>query len=138
MTGICRQLHSNFPAKLARLTSYHEAKPLKLLKLYLENVVYKIFHFSIKITLLNLTKIRQHNDCTVVNPKIQNHLYKTIYTPNVSQISNYNNKGPLVLIKRQNKDQSDISLSQPVFLKTMHAYFTQDIYIYKMPHFNFY
>ena len=31
VTGICRQLHSNLPAKLARLTSYHEAKPLKLL-----------------------------------------------------------------------------------------------------------
>ena len=69
VTGICRQLHSNLPAKLARLTSYHEAKPLKLLKLPLKNVGYKKnFHFSIKITPLDLTKIRQHNDCTVVKP----------------------------------------------------------------------
>ena len=75
VTGICRQLHSNLPAKLARLTSYHEAKPLKLLKLPLKNVGYKkFFHLSIKITPLDLTKIRQHNDCTMVKPEIQNHL----------------------------------------------------------------
>ena len=73
---MCRQIHNNLPAKLARLTSYHEAKPLKLLKLSLENVGYKNFHFSIKITPLDFSKIRQHNDCTVVKPKIQNHLYK--------------------------------------------------------------
>ena len=41
VTGICRQLHSNLPAKLARLISCHEAKPLKLLKLPLKNVGYK-------------------------------------------------------------------------------------------------
>ena len=50
MTGICRQLHSNLPAKLARLTSYHEAKPLKLLKTACGNVDKKNFHLSIKIT----------------------------------------------------------------------------------------
>ena len=33
------------PAKLARLKNYHEAKPLKLLKLSLENMGYKIFTF---------------------------------------------------------------------------------------------
>ena len=76
VTGICRQLHSNLLAKLARLTSYHEAKPLKLLKLSLENVGYKNFHFSIKITPLDLTIIRQHNGCTVVKSEKQNHLYK--------------------------------------------------------------
>ena len=43
MTGICRQLHSNLPAKLARLTSYHEAKPLKLLKTACGNVDKKKF-----------------------------------------------------------------------------------------------
>ena len=74
VTGICRQLHSNLLAKLARLTSYHEAKPLKMLKLPLKNVGKFFFHFSIKITPLDLTKIRQHNDCTVVKPEIQNHL----------------------------------------------------------------
>ena len=35
-------------------------------------------------------------------------------------------------------NQSNIISSQPVFLKNMHAYFTKDIYIYKMSHFNFY
>ena len=65
---------SNLSAKLAQLTSYHEAKSLKLLKLPLENIGYKNFHFSIKITPLDLTKIWQHNDCTVVKPEIQKSL----------------------------------------------------------------
>ena len=99
---------------------------------------YKFFHFSIKITPLDLTKIRQHKDCTVVKPKIQNHLYKN-YTPNVFQ-------NPTTIIKQdlwssskyKIRFQSNIILSQPVFLKTMYAYFTKDIYIYKMSHFNFY
>ena len=72
--GICWQLHSNLQAKLARLTSYHESKPLKLLKLSLENVDYKNLHFFfffIKITTLDFTKIRQHNGCMVVKLEIQ-------------------------------------------------------------------
>ena len=54
MTGICRQLHSNLPAKLARLTSYHEAKPLKLLKTACGNVDKKIFTFLSKSPLFFL------------------------------------------------------------------------------------
>ena len=79
---------------------------------------YKIFHFSIKITPLDLTKMRQHNDYMVVKPEIQKSpVYKKIHS--------------------QYFPKSNITPSQPVFLKTMHAYFTKDIYIYKMSHFNF-
>ena len=42
--------------KLTRLTNDHESKSLKLLKLSLENVGYKILY--LKITPLDLTKIR--------------------------------------------------------------------------------
>ena len=67
-------------------------KPLKLLKLYLENMGYKIFHFSIIITPLNFSKIRQHNYCTVVKPKIQkSHVYKKIHSQYFSK-PNYNHK----------------------------------------------
>ena len=80
---------------------------------------YKIFHFSIKITHLDLTKIRQHTDCMVVKSEIQKSpVYKKIHS--------------------QYFTKSNIISSPPVFLKTMHAYFTKDIYIYKMLHFNFY
>ena len=82
--------------------------------------VIKFFHFSIKITPLDLTKIRQHKDCTVVKPEIQK--------------SPVHKKNTLPIFPKK----SNLISSQLVFLKTMHAYFTKDIYIYKMSHFNFY
>ena len=103
---------------------------------------YKNFHFYIKIIPLDLTKIQQHNDCTVVKPEIQKSPVKKNKLPIFSKIHlqsinsqyfpkfNYNHKGPLVLIKIKVKDQSNKISSQPVFLKTMHAYFTKDIYTY--------
>ena len=91
MIGNLPALHSNLSPKLTRLTSYHEAKPLKLLKLYLENMSYKIFHFSIKITPLDFSKIRQHNDYTVVKPKIQKSRIKKIHSQYFPK-SNYNHK----------------------------------------------
>ena len=100
---------------------------------------YKNFHFSIKITPLDLTKIRKHKDCTVVKPEIQKSPIYKKYTPNIFQNPTTIIKlGPLVPIKIYDKNQFNIILSQPIFLKTMHAYFTKDIYIYKMSHFNFY
>ena len=54
MIGICQQLHSNLPAKLARLISYHEAKPFKLLKLPLETWIKKIYKLPIFFQNLNI------------------------------------------------------------------------------------
>ena len=54
---------------------------------------YKFFHFSIKITPLDFSKIRQHNDCTVVKPKIQKSpvYIKKIHSQYFPK-SNYNHK----------------------------------------------
>ena len=58
----------------------------------MENMGYKIFYFSIKITPLELTKIWQHKDCTVVKPKMQNFLYKKKIHSQCFPKSNYNHK----------------------------------------------
>ena len=52
---------------------------------------YKIFHFSIKTTHLDLTKIQQHNDCTVVKPKIKKSHVKKIHSQYFPK-SNYKHK----------------------------------------------
>ena len=58
---------------------------------------YKNFHFSIKITPLDLTKIRQHNDYAVVKPEIQKSpVYKKKYShcfPKI-QLQLYRTSGP--------------------------------------------
>ena len=72
-----------------------------------------------------------------LSPKYKNHLYKNTL-PMFS-------KNPTTTIQdlwSSSKYKIMINptsfSSQLVFLKTMHAYFTKDIYIYKMSHFNFY
>ena len=69
--------------------------------------------------------------------KYKNHMYKNIHSQYFPK-SNYNHKDLWSSSKYKIKNQFNITSSQPVFLKTMHAYFTKDIYIYKMSHFNFY
>ena len=65
-------------------------------------------------------------------------MYKKIHSQYFSK-SNYNHKDLWFSSKYKiKKNQFNIILSQPVFLKTMHSYYTKDIYIYKMSHFNFY
>ena len=72
------------------------------------------------------------------SPKYKNHMYKKKIHSQYFPKSNYNHKDLWSSSKYKIKNQFNIISSQPVFLKTMHAYFSKDIYIYKLSHFNFY
>ena len=56
---------------------------------------YKNFHFSTKIITLDLTKIRQHNGCTMIKPEIQKSL---VYIKKIH--SQYFPKNPTTTIKK--------------------------------------